>query len=74
MAFTTWLGMYLSGVGTGMGRPMREALIHADQHLPHMAPVFCAAASGSASPATRGAPIATSTTRAATAAISGSVV
>src|ERR1022692_4977280 len=61
MDFTTWLGMYLSGAGTGMGRRMQEVVIHADRHPG--AAVFCAAAFGTTSPTTRVVPFATSTRR-----------
>ena len=61
MDFTTWLGMYLSGVGIGMGRRMREVVIHADRHLG--ASVCCAAAVGTATPAARVVPIASAAAR-----------
>src|SRR6266566_4214505 len=61
MGYMTWLGMSLSGVGIGMGRPMREAVIPVDRHLG--ATVCCAAAFGAAAPSTRGAPIATTSAR-----------
>jgi hypothetical protein len=50
MAFTTWLGMCLSGVGIGMGRRMvnQQLLIQQARHLG--ATVFCAAAIGTTTP------------------------
>ena len=81
MDFTTWLGMYLSGVGIGMHiRHTREAVriwgavIREGRHLPRIATVFCAAAIGATTPATRGAPVAAAASRAATTATLGSVV
>src|ERR1019366_4768426 len=68
MDFTTWLGMYLSGVGIGMGR-MQEVVIHADRHLG--ASVCCAAAVGTATLATRVAPIASAAARRVSTATSG---
>ena len=61
MGCTTWRGMSMSGVGIGMGRRMPEGVIHAGLHLGST--VCCAAAPGTATPATRGAPIATTPRR-----------
>ena len=74
--YTTWRGMCLSGVGTGMEHRMGNPpqIIPREQGQDRAA-VCCAAAIGTASPATRGAPIAATTTRAMPATASlGSVV
>src|ERR1035441_8983539 len=65
MVSTTWPGMYWSGVGTGMGRLMANppTLIQPERGQDR-ATVYCAAAIGTTTPATRGALIATTTTRA----------
>src|SRR6266853_821630 len=57
MGCTTWRGMSLSGVGIGLGRRMREAVIPVDRHLG--ATVCCGAVPGATTPATRGVRIAT---------------
>jgi DNA-binding transcriptional regulator LsrR (DeoR family) len=71
MDFTTSLGMFMSGVGIGMGRPMQEVVIHADRQ--QGATVLCVAAVGTPSPTVRGAPSATTTARHALPATVGSV-
>jgi formylglycine-generating enzyme required for sulfatase activity len=57
MDSTTWLGIYLSGVGTGMERLMQEAAIHTDWQREVSA--FCAAAVRVTTPTKRGAPFVT---------------
>ena len=74
MGFTTWRGMCLSGVGIGMGRRMVNQLLLIQQARHLGASVFCAAAFGTTSPTTRGAPIATTSTRTTPATTLGSVV
>src|SRR5439155_12738610 len=61
MGYTTWWGMSLSGVGIGLGRRMREAVIPVDRHLG--ASVCCGAARGTTAPSTRGVRVASSALR-----------
>src|ERR1700677_4632535 len=74
MGYTTWQGISMSGVGIGMGRRMdnRLLLIQPDPQLG--ASVLCAAAFGSTTQTSRGAPIAAASASRRTAAMSGSVV
>src|ERR1035438_4441873 len=59
--FTTWLGMWMSGVGIGMGRRMLEEPTPA---APRQAPTVCyGAAPGTTTPTTAGRHTATTSTR-----------
>lgn len=64
--YTAWRGIYLTGVGTGMGHRMANP---AQQILPERgqdrASGWCAAAIGSPTPMSRGAPLAASAMRSA---------
>ena len=74
MDYTTWRGMSLSGVGIGMGRRMdnQQPRIQPDRHLEPI--VCCAAAIGTSTPTSRGAPIASTSTRTLPATTLGFVV
>jgi formylglycine-generating enzyme required for sulfatase activity len=76
MGYTTWLGMWRSGVGIGMGRRMVNPLriTQPARHPPTMSLVCCAAAIGTTGPTTRGALIATTSTLSVPSSTLGSVV
>ncbi len=67
-------GMWMSGVGIGMGRRMVNPLLLIQQARHLGAAVFCAAAIGATAPTSRGAPIAATPTRSASTATLGSGV
>jgi len=71
MVFTTWQGMCGSGVGTGMERRMREAVIPVDRYQART--VCFAAAVGPTTRSTAGRRTATATSRPTTSTSSGSV-
>src|ERR1035441_32124 len=74
MDYTTWRGMWMRGVGIGMGRRMVNPLLLIQQARHLGAAVFCVAAIGATKPTSRGAPIAPTTTRSASTATLGSGV
>src|SRR5579862_5466790 len=74
MAFTTWLGMCMSGVGIGMGRRLVNQQLLIQQERQQGATVFCAAAIGSPTPASLRAPFAAAASRASATATWGFVV
>src|ERR1700722_537095 len=63
MDFTTWPGMFSSGVGIGTARRMVNRLLIIQQDQQRETTVFCAAAFGTTTLTPHGAPPATTTPR-----------